>query len=82
MSATVSEVERYIRDGSNELVTTHVFHVVDEEISGDAVRTECGYCLFSGQYDDRKHFDETLTTANQICHHCERAIRGELEGEQ
>jgi hypothetical protein len=81
MSADATAVADRIRDGSNELVTTHVHHVVGEECSDDAVRTVCGYYLYAHQYDDRQAFDETYTTATQICHHCLDEIRTEVETE-
>jgi len=76
MSATPTDVRGEIRsETTDELVTTHVFHVVDEDLGDGRVRTVCDYHLYENQYDDRQNFDETLTTVNQICHHCARELR-------
>ena len=73
---STADVRGEIRDGTtDELVTTHVFHVVDEDLDDGRVRTVCDYHLYENQYDDRRDFDESLTTVNQICHHCSRVLR-------
>jgi len=73
---TVGDVSRHLQD--KDIVDTHVFHVVDEDCDGDAVRTVCRYYLDGDQFNDREAFAEKPITATHICHKCRDAIKSEL----
>lgn len=73
MSSTPTEMNRDLQ--GDDVVKTHVWHVVDEDHTDGRLSTVCGYHLTGNQYETRMRWKDAPVTVTHICHHCARTLR-------